>query len=156
MTPLNLILSNSKVVIDKLEKNMEKESNSSAKNYSDLLRFHKNSYEMYKQIMYSAQILQFYNTNQIERMKINKGQLNIQENSSDRPEKFIKQVLQPFEYEISAKKMVVDISRESPINQGIKIDWRLYQLIIFNIIQNAIKYNKRKGKISITIALLDN
>ena len=106
--------------------------------------------------MYSAQILQFYNTNQIERMKINKGQLNLQENSSDRPEKFIKQVLQPFEYEISAKKMVVDISRESPINHGIKIDWRLYQLIIFNIIQNAIKYNKRKGKISITIALLDN
>ena len=34
-----------------------------------------------------------------------------------------------------------------------KADWRLYQLIIFNIIQNAVKYNKTEGAITITTEL---
>ena len=35
----------------------------------------------------------------------------------------------------------------------IENDWRLYQFIIFNVIQNAIKYNKDKGQISINLDL---
>lgn len=30
-----------------------------------------------------------------------------------------------------------------------KADWRLYQLITFNIIQNAVNYNKKGGTIGI-------
>lgn len=39
---------------------------------------------------------------------------------------------------------------------SIKADWRLYQLIIFNIIQNAVKYNKREGTISVSTELKDS
>ena len=31
------------------------------------------------------------------------------------------------------------------------LDWKLYQYIIFNVIQNAIKYNKNKGSIEISV-----
>jgi hypothetical protein len=44
---------------------------------------------MNKQILYSAQILHFYNTNQIEKMKIKKGELVIREMCSVKPEEFI-------------------------------------------------------------------
>ena len=44
---------------------------------------------MNKQILYSTQILHFYNTNQIEKMKINKGELVIREMCSLKPEEFI-------------------------------------------------------------------
>ena len=36
--------------------------------------------------MYSAQILQFYNMNQIEKIKIKKGELIVKEMCSDKPE----------------------------------------------------------------------
>jgi hypothetical protein len=42
-------------------------------------------------------------------MKINKGELVVREMCSLKPEKFIEQVLQPFEYEIKEKKMDVNI-----------------------------------------------
>ena len=45
---------------------------------------------MNKQVMYSAQILYFYNANQIEKMKINKGELVVKEMCSQKPEQFIK------------------------------------------------------------------
>lgn len=36
----------------------------------------------------------------------------------------------------------------------IKADWKIYQLIMFNIIQNAVKYNKPKGHIDIYLKIL--
>lgn len=32
-------------------------------------------------------------------------------------------------------------------------DWRLYRLILFNIIQNAVKYNNRNGQILVTMTI---
>jgi signal transduction histidine kinase len=32
-------------------------------------------------------------------------------------------------------------------------DWKIYQLIIFNIVQNAIKYNTKEGLITVSIQL---
>lgn len=110
---------------------------------------------MNKQILYSAQILHFFNTNQIEKMKINKGELVIREMCSLKPEEFIEQVLQPFEYQIAKKKMVVSVAQRDQDRPSMKADWRLYQLIIFNIIQNAVKYNKTEGAITITTELKD-
>ena len=89
MTPLNSILSNSKILFEKLEKIMVKGTANSSTHYRDLLKFQRVNMDLNKQIMYSAQILQFYNTNQIEKMKIRKGELVVKEMSSDNPEKFI-------------------------------------------------------------------
>ena len=89
-------------------------------------------------------------------MKIKKGELAIKEMCSDKPEQFIEQVLQPFEYQIEKRKMKVSIKRKNLNRVSIKADWRLYQLIIFNIIQNAVKYNKREGTISVSTELKDS
>ena len=48
---------------------------------------------MNKQMLYSAQILHFYNTNQIEKMKIKRGELTVREMTTMKPEEYIEQVL---------------------------------------------------------------
>ena len=67
-------------------------------------------------------------------MKISKGELVVKEMCSLKPEGFIEQVLQPFEYHIKKKKMDVNILKLDQDRPSMKADWRLYQLIIFNII----------------------
>ena len=90
-------------------------------------------------------------------MKIKKGELGINEMCSFKPEEFIEQVLQPFEYQILKNKMKISYLRKDSSNRpSLKADWRLYQLIIFNIVQNAVKYNKRGGTISITTELKED
>lgn len=156
MTPLNCILGNGKILLAQIQKLMSKGSRRSAVHYKELQDFQKQNFDLNKQIMYSAQILQFYNMNQIEKMKVNKGELIIKEMCSLKPEQFIEEVLQPFEYQIKKKKMKVSIQRKDVNRPSIKADWRLYQLIIFNIIQNAVKYNKKEGTISVTTELKDS
>jgi signal transduction histidine kinase len=88
-------------------------------------------------------------------MKIRKGELVVNEICSIKPEAFIEQVMKPFEYQVKSRNMKVIIQK---INHGcvsIKTDWRLYQLIIFNLIQNAVKYNRRDGAINISTELID-
>lgn len=46
-------------------------------------------------------------------MKVKKGQLIIKEVCSKNPEKFIEQVIQPFEYQIKSKKMKLKIKRKN-------------------------------------------
>jgi K+-sensing histidine kinase KdpD len=53
--------------------------------------------------------------------------------------------------------MKVNVVRQNnDLRVPIKADWRLYQLIMFNIIQNAVKYNKREGTINVTTELKDS
>ena len=40
------------------------------------------------------------------------------------------------------------------IYQKFELDWRLYQLAIFNLIQNAVKYNEDSGRIEIQLELV--
>ena len=35
--------------------------------------------------------------------------------------------------------------------QYVQTDWNIYTLILFNIIQNAVKYNNQNGKIEVSI-----
>ena len=41
----------------------------------------------------------------------------------------------------------------SPIDLNLIVDWEMYKLILFNIVQNAIKYNQFKGDLLIKINL---
>ena len=52
--------------------------------------------------------------------------------------------------------MNVTVHSKNNDRPSMKADWRLYQLIIFNIVQNAVKYNKREGNIDITTELKDS
>jgi len=50
------------------------------------------------------------------------------------------------------------LGKEDKINHDLITDWESYQLILFNILQNAVKYNRYSGDIIIKISLksLDN
>lgn len=93
--------------------------------------------------------MHFYNDNQIARMKAQKHQLKLKGQSTFYPEQYIEKVLYPFYPQINSRKISVFIARKSMYNFEIKADWKRYQLVIFNIIQNAVKYNKCNGSIVI-------
>jgi len=38
-------------------------------------------------------------------------------------------------------------------NIELSTDWKIYKLILFNVVQNAVKYNENKGKIIIDLKL---
>jgi K+-sensing histidine kinase KdpD len=58
------------------------------------------------------------------------------------PEEFIEKVIAPFVPQITSRQFNVFICRRNKFdNFKIKADWNHYQLILFNLIQNAVKYN---------------
>ena len=59
----------------------------------------------------------------------------------DAPEELIKKVMYQFEPNIKRKNIEAFTIRHENKNVKIKADWFRYELILFNIIQNAIKYN---------------
>ena len=87
----------------------------------------------------------YYNLNQIYRMKAEKNQLRIKCSESISPENQVEKSLYPFYSQIQAQNIKVYFGRKSKYNMEIKADWKKYQLIVFNIIQNAVKYNKYNG-----------
>ena len=93
--------------------------------------------------MNSAQILHMYNKNQIciQKLRNNKLDLNLETAIKD-PEIYIKEVIEPFIQLIKRKEIKVSIKNEIG-NKNIDLitDWKIYQIILFNFIQNAVKYN---------------
>ena len=67
------------------------------------------------------------------------------------PEKYIESVIYSFVPMIKAKELSVFISRKTGFTMDIETDWEKYQFILFNIIQNAIKYNQFMGSIVIVL-----
>ena len=55
---------------------------------------------------------------------------------------YLKEVLAPFEPQILQKDLNIYFVRKNTFDFEMMLDCRKYQLIAFNIIQNAIKYNK--------------
>lgn len=43
--------------------------------------------------------------------------------------------------------------KKSDFDFAIKVDWKRYELVLYNLIQNAIKFNKNQGDIIIVFAL---
>ena len=155
MTPLNCILNNSKVILAKIKENTKPKVDKKNKkqHYIDLYKFNHKNNELTQQILDSAKLLYFYNSNQIEKMKIKKEQNEIKQVFEDSPENIIKEVLQPFQSQMETRSQTVQIIRDYRLNMSVRTDWRLYQLIIFNLIQNAVKYNKECGHLTIKINL---
>ena len=107
-----------------------------------------------KAMEHSGKIMQFYNLNQIQRMKIIKGEFEMHKSYTDKPEDFIKQVIEPFSHTLKNRSINVQIFRKN--NSVMKLlklmaDWKNFQLVMFNIIQNAIKYNNWKGDLTIML-----
>jgi len=66
-------------------------------------------------------------------------------------------VIVPFSTQIKSKKLNVQILRRTSFDlEEYQADWKNFQLCIFNLIQNAVKYNTYKGDILIIIGLEEN
>lgn len=48
---------------------------------------------------------------------------------------------------ITSKDLQIFLLKMQKQEFQVKQDWAMYQLILFNIMQNAIKYNRNHGKI---------
>ena len=66
----------------------------------------------------------------------------------------MQKVLDPFFPTIKQRNIQVYIARTSEFKNMIITDWEKYQLILFNVVQNAVKYNSFLGHIVITLGEL--
>lgn len=102
----------------------------------------------------SAKLMWYYNTNLISRMKIKKKQLMTNATLSSNFEETIRNVLWPFEHFIFKMKIKIYIGLKIDKNLSVHLDWNLYELILFNIIQNSVKYNQQQdGDICILMSV---
>ena len=75
-------------------------------------------------------------------MKIKKKEFVKTMSSSANPEEFLTQVVNPFVPQIQSRSIAVYIARRNNFSDLIMTtDWKKYQLVVFNILQNAVKYN---------------
>ena len=66
----------------------------------------------------------------------------------------IKKLMEPWKQMFKHKGISVELNEdESVLGCSICSDWRLYQMILFNILQNSIKYNRQNGQIQINLSL---
>ena len=84
----------------------------------------------------------YYNTCNIKRMKAKKNELPIEKTSITSMDKVIQDALWPFEMVIVRRRHNVHLMVQIEGNIQMVTDWELYKLIIFNLIQNSVKYNK--------------
>lgn len=74
-------------------------------------------------------------------MKIRKNEFKQQLKVSSNPDEHIQKVIYPFEPHITKQGIKVHFAKKNDVNLEIKANWIMYQLILFNIIQNSVKYN---------------
>ena len=58
-------------------------------------------------------------------------------------------MLRPFDMQIRRSEATILLSISNPGNQLLEADWDVFELILFNFVQNAVKYNSKKGFIAI-------
>ena len=96
----------------------------------------------------------YHNMNQINRMKIRKNEFQQNLSTSALPEIQIEKVIYPFIPQMVSRKIDLYVARIGKIpKQSILADWNNYKLILFNVIQNAVKYNSENGTILILLSL---
>ena len=61
--------------------------------------------------------------------------------------------MEPFHYIMQANHVNLYLIRKQNLNLELITDWKCYELILFNILQNSIKFNKIEGDIVIIIKI---
>ena len=85
-------------------------------------------------------------------MQIKKKQMNINLTESQDVLVIVKNAIWPFEMQIDKKEINVYLVQRIDHNFTLISDWNRYELILFNIIQNAVKYNSQRGDIIIVLS----
>lgn len=66
----------------------------------------------------------------------------------------IDEVIKPFDFQIENRQIKVFFQIGDILDKFIEADWNLYQLLMFNIVQNAVKYNKFGGMITLKLDII--
>ena len=105
-------------------------------------------------IQQSGWIMYYYNLNQIQRMKIRKNEFKVTPTGTTQPDDHIFQVTLPFIPQILSTQLTVYFSMQNLLQDWtLYADWNKYELVMFNIVQNAVKYNLPGGKIIIIMKI---
>ena len=62
-------------------------------------------------------------------------------------------MLEPFHYTMQVNHLNVYLIRKTNMDFELITDWKSYEMILFNILQNAIKFNQLEGDIVMIIKL---
>ena len=146
MTPLNCILGCTELAIDQIQSELRNEAQRSPHKTEELV-------SNLKAVLSSGKILHLFNLNQIQRMKIRKQEFSADESVTACPQFYVEEVITPFAQKI--KSMKIKVLQCVQIEQGLllKADWQKFKLVVFNIAQNAVKYNSYKGTIAMVSRL---
>jgi K+-sensing histidine kinase KdpD len=89
-------------------------------------------------------------------MKIKKNEFVSTRQVIKNPEDIILKILKPFSLSINKKGINTRIIRKNTIKGEIRIDQKNLKLALFNLGQNAVKYNCQKGDIMFVISITTN
>lgn len=64
----------------------------------------------------------------------------------------IKEVIAPFQNQIEDRQIKTNIIMHTSVPDTIKIQSKMYKEILFNLVYNAVKYNKMQGEVNIKIS----
>jgi len=84
-------------------------------------------------------------------MKIQKNEFKTKPVFTANMEEFIEKVVWPFSPQIMSRNITVYIAWKNEFTCKIKTDWKMYELILFSIIQNSVKYNQFSGSIILLV-----
>lgn len=121
------------------------------KNYRTREAKNEESLMILKGIQQQGQNLWYYNQSHLQRIKILKNEIELNETYEKEIFNQIEKVIQPFKIMMTSKKLKVYFVKMQDQLFSIKQDWEMYQLILFNIMQNAVKYNRHQGEIFIRV-----
>ena len=150
MTPLNSILGCSTIVLESFqEQHLE---SSSLLSLTKLIR--ENS-KMLRCIHQSGSAMYLYNMNQIMRMKLNKNQFTVNTQQCLSPLEHVERVIYPFVPKIMSTRIRVMVSDQIALTDvRFMADWSKFELVLFNLVQNAVKYNDQLGILLVVLKLL--
>ena len=153
-TPLNSIMTNCQIVLKKLQELSVKNEGASNRNYANMMKFSKIHVSLTNQILRSSEIMYFYNKNIIINMHLRRGSVDINKSYTNKVQMIIDEVIRPFDFQIENRQIKVFFQIGDNLDNFIEADWNLYQLLMFNIVQNAVKYNKFGGMITLKLDIV--
>ena len=147
MNPLNNIVQNSSTVHRMISKLLEESKIN--ENQQQMLT----SLKLVQAVSHSAVLLWYFNQNQIARMKIKKKEFVTKETPISNVLDHLSNVITPFMSKIKKTDIKVLLSIKLPNCRLLYSDWEVFELILFNLIQNSVKYNRQGGIIFVIVQM---
>ena len=101
----------------------------------------------------SAQIMQHMIMSQMSQTKLNTKMLVMKFTPQVKPvADIVLEFLKPFNYQFLDKALKVDVIEANPIPSWACTDWKLYEQILYHLVQNSVKFNQENGSIKIILS----